>query len=57
MGGAQADLLIGQCEKGRIVVWADAVAAELVEGLVFLLGASGDVGSRLQGRISQRKLD
>lgn len=40
VGGAQVDLLIGQFEEGSILVWADAVGAELIKGSVFLLGTS-----------------
>lgn len=42
------DLLSGQFEKSSVLVWADAVGAELVEGFVFLLGPGGEVRTRLQ---------
>lgn len=48
VGGAQVDFLIGQFEEGSVLVWVDTVGAELVEGFVFLLGASGEVRMRLQ---------
>lgn len=48
VGGAQVDLLIGQFEEGSVLVWADAVGTELIEGSVFLLGAGGEAHMRLQ---------
>lgn len=48
VGGTQVDLLIGQFEEGSVLVWTDAVGAELIEGCVFLLGASGEAHTRLQ---------
>lgn len=48
VGGAQVDLLIGQLEEGRVLVWTDAVGSELVEGSLLLLGSGGQVGTGLQ---------
>lgn len=48
VGGAQVDLLTGQFEEGGVLVWTDAVGAELKEGSLCLLGASGEVHTRLQ---------
>lgn len=45
---AQVDLLIGQFEEGGVLVWTDAVGAELIESFVFLLGAGGEARTRLQ---------
>lgn len=50
VGGAQVDLLIGQLEEGGVLVWTNVVGAELIEGFVFLLGAGGQVHTRLQRR-------
>lgn len=47
------DLFIGQFEEGGILVWTDAVGAELIEGCVFLLGASREAHTRLQ-RVGKR---
>lgn len=49
VGGPQVDLLIGQFEEGGVLVGTDAVGPELVEGLVFLPGASGETRTRLGG--------
>ncbi len=48
VGGTQVDLLIGQFEEGCILLWLDAVRAELIEGFVFLLRAGGETRARLQ---------
>lgn len=47
------NLLIGQFEESSVLVWTDAVGAELIEGSVFLLGASGEACTRLQRRKGQ----
>lgn len=49
VGGSQVDLLVGQLEEGGVLVWTDAVGAELIEGFVFLLGASREAHTRLLG--------
>lgn len=48
VGGAQVDLLIGQLEEDRVLVWTDAVGSELVEGSLLLLGSGGQSGAGLQ---------
>lgn len=48
VGSAQVDLLIGQLEEGGILIRADAVGAELIEGSVFLLGTGAEVRTWLQ---------
>lgn len=42
------DLLIGQLEEGGVLLWADAVRAELVQSSEFLLGACRESHPRLQ---------
>lgn len=48
MGGAQVDLLICQFQESGVLVRADAVGAELIEGSVFLLGPCREVRTGLQ---------
>lgn len=47
VGSAKVDLLIGQFKKSSILVWTDAVGAELIKGLAFLLGTSREAHTRL----------
>lgn len=53
VGGTQVNLLIGQFEESSVLFWTDTVGAELIEGSVFLLGASGEARTRLQRREGQ----
>lgn len=48
VGSTQVNLLIGQFEESSVVLWKDAIGAELIEGSMFLLGASGKARMRLQ---------
>lgn len=52
VGSAQVDLLSGQFEEGGVLVRTDVVGTELIEGQVCLLGAGGEVHTRLSSSSS-----
>lgn len=53
--GAQVDFLIGQFKEGSGLVGVQAIGAELIESLVLLLMARGNIHTRLQKEKSQNR--